>query len=402
MNTLKAIAAFSISLAVAATMTMIPTTAASISEPEDLISPLVKVDIATAGTGSRNYRIPALTVTNKGTIIAAYDARPGGVDLPAFIKAVVRRSTDGGRTWTAQKVVRGAAQKGFGDQSLLVDRKTGRIFNFYAASVNQGYVGSTTSTDPNDPNVLQADYSYSDDDGITWKHRRITKQIKTHASWGGLFASSGQGIQLRTGRYAGRLLQQYAIRISGQNYAASAFSDDHGATWRMGKLVGPGMDENKTVELANGVVMLDVRDSPHRLQAYSYNGGLSYTVPKPNTDLVDPAVNGSVIRFAPNAPASDPRSHWLLHSIIDNPLARQHLVIKLSCDDGKTWPVTRVVEQGLAGYSTLTNLRNGRFGLLYERGIIETQGNYYKHITYTSFGPEWLTDPATPLDRVCG
>lgn len=143
---------------------------------------LVSQDIATAGSGSPYYRIPALTRTTKGTLLAAYDARPTLGDLPGNIGVVLRRSTDGGTTWQAQQVIRKeAAPKGFGDPSFLVDRETGRIFAFYAASVNQGFFGSGTGNDESDPNVLQADYSYSDDDGLTWKHERITAEIKNPA-----------------------------------------------------------------------------------------------------------------------------------------------------------------------------------------------------------------------------
>lgn len=110
-------------------------------------------------------------------------------------------------TWQPQHVVRkDAAPKGYGDPSLLVDRTTGRIFLFYPAGVNQGFFGSGTGHDEIDPNILQADYSYSDDDGLTWTHRRITKQIKNPA-WAGMFAASGEGIQLHHGAYEGRLIQ---------------------------------------------------------------------------------------------------------------------------------------------------------------------------------------------------
>jgi sialidase-1 len=141
--------------------------------------------------GYQQYRAPALTVTKQGTVLAAFDGMPNMSDLPSNITVLVRRSTNGGSTWTPAKVVRSAPKpKGFSDPSLLVDRTTGRIFLFYAASVNQGFFGSKTGNDPTDPNILQADYSYSDDDGRTWHPRRITKQIKNPA-WGGMFAASG-------------------------------------------------------------------------------------------------------------------------------------------------------------------------------------------------------------------
>ncbi|MFD8692248.1 exo-alpha-sialidase [Streptomyces sp. NPDC059651] len=343
---------------------------------------LTSQDLTVNGVGSPYYRIPALTTSVKGTVLAAYDARPTLGDLPSNIGVTLRRSTDGGTTWQAQQVVRkDAAPQGYGDPSLLVDRTTGRIFLFYAAGVNQGFFGSATGNDESDPNVLQADYSYSDDDGLTWTHRRITKQIKNPA-WGGMFAASGEGIQLRNGAHKGRLIQQYAIRNNGANYAVSAYSDDHGATWRTGAPVGPGGDENKTVELNDGTIMLNNRSAPYRTIAYSTDGGVTYTPFVQDIELPDPANNASVMRYAPDVPASNPQSSWLLFSNTEA-TSRKNLTVKMSCDNGKTWPIRKVVDAGAAAYSTLTRLPDGRLGLLYERGN-------YEHITYSSFDLKWL------------
>lgn len=159
---------------------------------------LTSQDLTVDRVGSPHYRIPALTTSTKGTVLAAFDARPTLGDLPSNISVVLRRSTDGGATWQPQQVVRkDAAPQGYGDPSLLVDRTTGRIFLFYAASVNQGFFGAGTGNDENDPNIIQADYSYSDDDGLTWTHRRITKQIKNPA-WAGMSAASGSAPTTRT------------------------------------------------------------------------------------------------------------------------------------------------------------------------------------------------------------
>ncbi|HLS47703.1 MAG TPA: sialidase family protein, partial [Gemmatimonadales bacterium] len=93
------------------------------------------VDLEQRGDGYAVYRIPALTISNAGTLVAAYDGRPSEADLPGNIAVLVRRSTDGGATWHARQVVRAeTAPYGFGDPSLLVDREAGRIFLFYAAS----------------------------------------------------------------------------------------------------------------------------------------------------------------------------------------------------------------------------------------------------------------------------
>jgi sialidase-1 len=323
-------------------------------------------DIARAGEGAPFYRIPALAVSARGTVLAAYDARPTLRDLPGNIAVMLRRSRDHGRTWDAPIVVRrDSAPLGYGDPSFVVDRTTKRIFLFYAASVKQGLFGSHTGNDENDPDIQQADMSYSDDDGLTWTHRRLTKALKQPA-WVSLFASSGAGIQMQRGPHRGRLIQQYAVRVDTTFYAASALSDDHGTTWRLGALVGPGADENKVVELSDGRLMLNSRATPHRKVAFSSDGGEHWSGWRDEPQLVDPANNGAVIRYDDSARGA--RARWLLFSNTDHPTERRNVTVRLSCDDGATWPFKTVVDSGPSAYSTIARLGDGALGVLYEAG----------------------------------
>ncbi|MFD4421720.1 glycoside hydrolase domain-containing protein [Agromyces sp. NPDC058484] len=378
---------------VPATTTETETSSPTGAAPADGLDPgLSLVDIASRGEGDwLRYRIPSLTSAPNGDLLAIFDGRPTMNDLPSNIALLMRRSTDGGATWQPQQVIRQeAAPKGFGDPSVVVDRETDDIFVFYAASINAGFASSTTGSDPNDPNVLHADYSVSRDNGATWEHHRITRELKgTRTNWGGMFAASGEGIQLRTGEHAGRLIQQYTVRIGGGNFAVSAYSDDHGETWKTSAPVGPGADENKVVELADGTVLLVSRAAPYRLTAKSTDGGETYTAFTPDRELPDPANNGSVIRAFPDAPSDDPRAQILLHSNTANQNVRRNLTVRMSCDSGDTWPVEHVVQSGASAYSTLTPLPGddgelgGSYGLLYER-----EG--YRHISYTSFDLDWV------------
>ncbi len=333
------------------------------------ITPSISVDLDVRGVGEPVFRIPALAVTKAGTLLAAYDARPTMADVPSPIKLVIRRSTDGGATWGARTVVRAdTAPYGFGDPSFVVDQETGRVYLFHVASVRQGFFGSATGNRDDDPNVLQVDVSASDDDGITWRHRRLTSLVKD-AAWGGLFATSGLGIQLRHGPYAGRLVQQFVIRLRGATYAASLVSDDHGGTWRMGALVGPGVDENKVVELGDGTVQLNSRAKPFRLIAESRDGGLTYGPLREDRQLIDPANNAAIVRVDAIARKGSPDR--LLFSNTADATDRRRLTVRLSCDGGRTWPMSRVLVEGPAAYSTLAMLPGGDIGVLFERGAFE-------------------------------
>ncbi|GAA3727315.1 sialidase-1 [Spinactinospora alkalitolerans] len=341
------------------------------------------VDLASAGEGAHTWRIPALEVLPDGTLIAAYDRRnDSAADLPGDLDIMLRRSHDNGRTWTEPQVVADYDDGvGAGDPSLIVDDETGRIFVFYAyGPKGVGFFNSSKGNSNDSTTTLHADYSYSDDGGETWRTRRITEDIKD-PSWKGMFASSGTGIQLSDGR----LLQQYALNTDDGVFAAGAYSDDNGETWDMGEPVGPLMDENKTVELADGRVMLNSRtgSGAHRLVAYSEDGGLTYSEPEPDHELIDPTNNAAILRYDEDAPPTTPRAHWLLFSNTASTTARENLTVRMSCNDGRTWPISRVVDPGPSAYSTMVRLKDGTFGLFYERGP-------YRHLTFVRFNAAWL------------
>lgn len=337
----------------------------------------VEQNLAVNGQGGfPNYRIPALTVTNDGDLLASYDGRPTAADAPGPNWILQRRSTDGGRTWGEQTVIHAgraeAPKEGYSDPSYIVDRHTGDIFNFHVFSMDAGFAGSRPGVDPADRNVLHAEVSVSRDGGRTWAHEIITADITTDLSWRSRFAASGQGIQLKYGPHAGRLLQQFTIiNGAGQFQAVSVYSDDQGKTWQVGEPVGVGMDENKTVELSDGRVLLNSRDSHRsgfRKVAISTDGGVTYGEVTIDRELPDPANNASLVRAYPNAPRGSARSKVLLFSNAASSSSRTTGTVRMSCDDGETWPVSKVFQAGSMSYSTLATLPNGNVGLLYEPG----------------------------------
>lgn len=354
----------------------------------------------TTRTNSVCYRIPAITQTANGWILAAYDKRPGNCsDAPMPNSIVQRISKDGGKTFEAETVVKQGhygdenTRWGYSDPSYVLDRETNEIFLFSVKSYRNGWGGSSAGVDPENRNVLHASVTSSKDNGVTWSTPKIiTKDVTADVGhWSSRFAASGHGIQLRHGKYKGRLLQQYTINNSGRIQAVTVYSDDHGKTWKVGKPVGfrsekSHMDENKVVELSDGRVMLNSRPQNfrHRLVAISNDGGETYGEVKEEMQLPDPANNAQITRAYPDAPMGSPEAKVLVYSS-SSAYGRSDGLIRVSFDDGATWDTGKLFKSGPMAYScieVLNKQHGGGFGLLYEGDN--------SNIIYTHISEDWL------------
>lgn len=315
--------------------------------------------------------------TVSGTLLAVADGRPLLDDLPSPIDLVIRRSTDGGATFSSWSTLRtGTGLEGFGDASLLQDPATGRVFCFHVSTTRWGFFESS----PGLERTQHVEVSCSDDDGLTWHHRRLTASLKRDGIRS-LFAASGSGIALRDPRWAGRLLQPFVVLLETPDGAqrigsAVAFSDDHGATWQLGEPFpvgghGEHGNEHSLAELPDGRVLSSSRAAPARLQAVSEDGGLSFDPPRPEPALPDPSDNGSLL--------SSPGAGWPL-------VVTHNRHQRLRCDTAVTvaagpaagglpqWGGAVLLCSGASGYSSAAWLGDGPgadLGVLLERGAYE-------------------------------
>lgn len=302
--------------------------------------------------GVHTYRIPALARTSKGTLLAVADARrDNSRDLPGKIALVLRTSRDNGRTWTPLRTLRSVDSGGVGDASLLVDPRTKRIWCFHA--YGPPGIGFFTATPGGPP--LEVHAIHSDDDGASWSAPvNLTPQLKDPA-WHAMFATSGTHFATRRGRFiVPMVVRDEARKMSARN----AYSDDGGATWRMGPSLGEATDESKAVELPDGGILQNMRrPGGTRVLALSRDGGLSFG-PLP-TQLADPGCNAGLAAF-PNG--------TLFFTNADSSSRRERLTLKKSADGGRTWTLVKVLHAGPAAYSTIVPIGGNSLGIFYECG----------------------------------
>lgn len=332
--------------------------------------------------GVAAYRIPGLVTTNRGTLIAVYDIRRDGWgDLPADIDVGMSRSTDGGRTWEPMRVIMDLGNDrrwlgdGVGDPSVLVDRQTGTI---WVAGVwshgNQGFHGSRPGLDPEE--TAQLMLVRSDDDGLTWSDPiNITRQVKD-PDWRLLLQGPGCGITTRKGLL---VFPAQFVDADGLPHATLIHSRDRGETWQIGTSARSNTTEAQVVELADGTLMLNMRDNRGGSRAVAVSDDLGQTWKEHPTNraaLPEPVCQASLISITPhNLSRPDYRAgaDWLVFS---NPAVaggpRRNLTIKGSVDQGMSWPATHqlLIDEGIsAGYSCLTRIDEQTLGILFEGSL---------------------------------
>jgi sialidase-1 len=160
------------------------------------------------------------------------------------------------------------------------------------------------------------------------------------------------------------------------------YSDDHGANWRLGGSTPEHqVNECEVAELIGGRLMLNMRNydssRKRRQVAFSDDGGLSWYGQRFDTALVEPICQASLARYSM---PGGPEGHVLLFS---NPASerRENMTVRVSFDEGQSWPGRRVLHAGPAAYSDLAVLPDGAALCLYERG----RGHPYEEIALARF-----------------
>ncbi len=324
---------------------------------------------------SKAYRIPGLARSKAGTLIAVYDIRYAHAgDLPANIDVGVSRSMNGGRTWTPMRValdMGNDSQYGFdgvGDPCVMVDEVNGRIWIAGSWSHGKlGWNGSNTGLTPEETH--QWIMTWSDDDGRTWsKPRNLTKEIKD-PSWRLCLQGPGAGITMRDGTLV--MPAQYrsanGLPDQGKPFSTVIWSKDRGVTWHIGTGVKVDTTEAQVAELADGSLMINCRDNRggSRTIAVSTNLGKTWTPhPTDRKALREPVCMASLLRWQ-----HPTHGDLMFFSNPDTTNGRHHMTVKLSRDQGLTWPASdaRLYDpRSCMGYSCLSIADPNHLGILYE------------------------------------
>ena len=335
--------------------------------------------------GFHTYRIPALLVTRAGTVLAFCEGRRHHGGDHGEIALLAKRSEDNGRTWSEQQVVWEDAPNTCGNPCPVQDCSSGVIW--MAANWNRLGRSSYEYFEAYDTRYVFV--LASQDDGRTWSSPRdLTSDVK-RPNWGWYATGPCTGIQLRHEPHQGRLVIPCNHSEFGQEptrlYSHVIYSDDGGETWHLGgRTPTDGFDECQCAELADGRLMLNMRHgdpAQHcRGVATSDDGGATWSPVRYDPTLIEPTASlgcqGSLFR-----------SHEG-ELFFSNPAdaERVRLTVRMSLDDGTTWPVARQLHAGPSAYSCLAVLPDGRLACLYERG----RAHPYETITFATFPQEWL------------
>jgi sialidase-1 len=342
-------------------------------------------DVYVAGEGAyHTYRIPSVIATPKGTLLAFAEGRRTGGGDAGDIDLVLRRSTDGGRTWSPMQVIGDNGPDTFGNPCPVVDARTGIIW--LLTTHNPGAYREKDIVAGASQGTRTVWAMKSEDDGVAWSPAvEITSSVK-RADWTWYATGPGVGIQTRTGRLV--IPANHVEAGSGINRSHLFFSDDGGKSWSLGASAGAGTNESQVVELADGRLMLNMRNHPprrenFRMVATSDDLGRTLSPTSPDRSLIEPPAQASLLRLT-TAKTGD-RDRLLFA----NPAStrRERMTVRLSYDEGTTWPVARVIDEGPSAYSSLVVLPDRSIGLLFERGTRSP----YERITFARFTLEWLT-----------
>ena len=327
------------------------------------------------------YRIPVMVVTGKGTVLMFVEGRKNSRADSGDIDLIMRRSEDGGKTWSKNVLIHEEGDKApivVGNPVAIVERDSKTVHLLF-----------TIWSSPNGGNGHY--YTKSTDDGLTWSPMVVTADDPINKGYsdknflkgfGGspvvLGVGPGNGIHTSKGRLVAPCGVSWKVDGKGTSGDGIIYSDDGGKTWKAGGVIPPstefGVGEPTVVERSDGSLMMNMRAGGptgayglgFRVTSISSDGGLTWSNPVVDKNLPCPACQGSIFRL-------NDKEILFLNPAVSKPGefsrgARRNLTLRFSADDGVTWPHSLMLNAGLSGYSGIAVTKEGKILCVYENG----------------------------------
>lgn len=328
--------------------------------------------------GIHTYRIPAIVKAKDGSLLAFAEARVNNRADSGDIDLVMKRSSDGGKTWGEILTIWDDEGNVCGNPSPVVDKKTGNII--LLCCWNRGDASYELTHDTYEGRRVFV--IISEDNGYSWsKPREITNSVKL-PTWKWYATGPCHATQLQSGRIVVPCNHGIVMDKSEQGTRSHViYSDDGGDTWQIGGIAEKG-NESTICELSNGGLLLNMRGGRpknresigySRIHALSKDGGLSFEKAYHENSLIEPVCNGAICNYNKNGKPTK----WLAFTNPSDTTKRKNLTLKMSANDGSTWKTVCVIHEGPSAYSDLVTLPNGSIAVLYENG----ESNAYERIS---------------------
>lgn len=283
------------------------------------------------------FRVPSIVCTKKGTIITAYECRRGGdwgeMDIG------LRRSTDGGKTWSDRQNV-GDSENMFAMHNPVLLALDDEVHLFYHKNYSEIW------------------HRISYDEGESWTAPRdmtaVYREIRTDYRWTVIAGGPGHSLVTKGGRIIIPVWMAHNTDAIYQHFPSAVttiYSDDKGKTWHRGEVIPSSetlVDPNETavLELSDGRIMIIMRHNTKngmKMVAYSENGFSNWSGFHYEENLCEPSCCVGVTR------AKD--KLWLTGCFCEIG-KRDDLTLMKADGTGNNWEKTLVIDHD-GGYSDI-------------------------------------------------